>query len=215
MVSTHEAKQLQRQVLINGRVKTVNESIYYNVDKLHTAINRDHQIKFKYFRWTVDKKQEYRHNGAWYYISPWHLCWDDENYYLIGYDAEADKLKHYRVDKMKNMTVLDTPRDKPALIENFDPTAYTNRLFGMYGGETCRVTLEGTNEMVGILIDRFGKDIPIYQRDANRFYAHVEVAVSPQFFGWIASLEGALTITAPQTVVAKMKNLIKKLNENY
>ncbi|NLN96905.1 MAG: WYL domain-containing protein [Eubacteriaceae bacterium] len=215
LVSMHEAKQLQRQVLIRGRVKTMNESIYYNVDKLHTAIIQDKQIKFKYFQWTVDKEQEYRHNGAWYHISPWHLCWDDENYYLIGYDAESEKLKHYRVDKMKKMTISDTPRDNPAHIEDFDPTVYTKGLFGMFGGETCRVTLEGENHMVGVLIDRFGKDIPIVKLDDNRFYTHIEVAVSPQFLGWIASMAGALTITAPETVVERMKNLAKKLNESY
>lgn len=215
LVSVHEAQQLQRQVLINGRVKALNESIYLNVDQLHTAINQNKKIQFKYFQWTVDKKQEYRHGGAWYLISPWHLCWDDENYYLIGYEAESKKIKHYRVDKMKEMTITDIPRDDPATMKDFNPANYTKQLFGMYGGESCRVTLEGKNHMANVLIDRFGTDISIYKKDADHFCAHVEVAISPQFFGWVASLEGALKITAPEEVVDRMKNLAKKLNENY
>lgn len=90
LVSVHDARQLQRQVLIAGRVKTMNESIYYNIDKLHTAIGEGKQIRFQYFQWTVEKKEALRRDGGWYCVSPWHLRWDDENYYLIAYDAEAD-----------------------------------------------------------------------------------------------------------------------------
>ena len=51
--SRHLAKQLNRQVAISGRVKTMNESIYYNVDRLHEAINSDKQITFYYFQWNL------------------------------------------------------------------------------------------------------------------------------------------------------------------
>ena len=88
----------------------MNESIYYNIDKLHTAIGEGKQIRFQYFQWTVEKKEALRRDGGWYCVSPWHLRWDDENYYLIAYDAEADRVKHYRVDKMKRITLLEAPR---------------------------------------------------------------------------------------------------------
>ena len=80
--SRYEAIQLQRQVFVAGRVKTMNESIYYNVDRIHSAIADNFQITFQYFQWNVDKKMELRHNGIWYKVSPWSLSWDDENYYL-------------------------------------------------------------------------------------------------------------------------------------
>ena len=92
LVSVHDARQLQRQVLIAGRVKTMNESIYYNIDKLHSAIGEGKQIRFQYFQWTVEKKEALRRDGGWYCVSPWHMRWDDENYYLIAYDAEADRV---------------------------------------------------------------------------------------------------------------------------
>ena len=133
LVSVHDARQLQRQVLIAGRVKTMNESIYYNIDKLHTAIGEGKQIRFQYFQWTVEKKEALRRDGGWYCVSPWHLRWDDENYYLIAYDAEADRVKHYRVDKMKRITLLEAPRLGQERMARFDPAVYTQRLFGMYG----------------------------------------------------------------------------------
>ena len=215
LVSVHEASQLQRQVLLAGRVKTMNESIYYNVDELHSAISQNSQIRFHYFQWNLDKQEQLRHGGAWYVVSPWLLRWDDENYYLIAYDAEADKLKHYRVDKMKHIALTGTPREGQHVMQDFDPTIYTNRLFGMYGGKPTRVTLEGENAMVGILIDRFGKDIPILRKDDDHFIAHVDVAVSPQFLGWIASLGGGLRVTAPDSVVAQMRELAHTLAGQY
>ena len=192
LVSVHDARQLQRQVLIAGRVKTMNESIYYNIDKLHSAIGEGKQIRFQYFQWTVEKKEALRRDGGWYCVSPWHLRWDDENYYLIAYDAEADRVKHYRVDKMKRITLLEAPRLGQERMARFDPAVYTRRLFGMYGGQPVRVTLEGENEMVGVLIDRFGKEVPVLPVDGARFQAFVDVAVSPQFLGWVAGLGGGL-----------------------
>ena len=215
LVSRHEARQLQRQVLIAGRVKTMNESIYYNVDDLNNAINQNRQIRFHYFQWNVDKKEEFRHGGAWYHVSPWHLRWDDENYYLIGYDSASREVRHYRVDKMKDICVLDAPREGQDLIADFDAAAYTKRLFGMYGGEAIHVALEAENRLIGILIDRFGKDIPVVKKDAEHFLCYVDVAVSPQFYGWVASIGGGIRITAPQNVVDEMRDFAQELCRQY
>ena len=106
LASEHEAKQLQRQVYVAGRIKTMNESIYYNIDAIHAAIGLNQQIKFQYFHWNVKKEMELRKDGAFYQVSPWALCWDNENYYMIAYDAEAEKIKHYRVDKMIKIAIV-------------------------------------------------------------------------------------------------------------
>ena len=143
MVSKYEARKLQRQVIISGRIKAMNESIYYNVDKLHEAIGTDRQIRFKYFRWNIKKEMELRKDGAWYQVSPWALMWDDENYYLVGYDAEDGKIKHYRVDKMWRISVADRKREGKEQFKAFNMPRYTKSLFGMFGGEEVKVTLEG------------------------------------------------------------------------
>lgn len=215
MVSKYEARQLQRQVIISGRIKAMNESIYYNVDKLHEAIGTDCQIKFKYFRWNINKEMVLRKDGAWYHVSPWGLMWDDENYYLVGYDTEDGKIKHYRVDKMWRISVVDMKREGKEEFKAFNMPRYTKSLFGMYGGEEVTVTLEAKNGMVGILIDRFGKDIPIKPVDAEHFRTSVVVAVSTQFLGWIMALGEGVKIIGPDTVVDRMKEEIRLIQKMY
>ena len=215
MVSKYEARKLQRQVIISGRIKAMNESIYYNVDKLHEAIGTDRQIRFKYFRWNIKKEMELRKDGAWYQVSPWALMWDDENYYLVGYDTEDGKIKHYRVDKMWRISVADRKREGKEQFKAFNMPRYTKSLFGMFGGEEVKVTLEAENGMVGILLDRFGKDIPVKPVDADHFRTSVVVAVSSQFLGWIMALGDGVKIIGPDKVVARMKEEIRLISKMY
>ena len=215
MVSKYEARKLQRQVIISGRIKAMNESIYYNVDKLHEAIGTDRQIRFKYFRWNIKKEMELRKDGAWYQVSPWALMWDDENYYLVGYDTEDGKIKHYRVDKMWRISVADRKREGKEQFKAFNMPRYTKSLFGMFGGEEVKVTLEAENGMVGILLDRFGKDIPVKPVDADHFRTSVVVAVSSQFLGWIMALGDGVKIIGPDKVVTRMKEEIRLISQMY
>ena len=215
LASKHDARKLQRQVFITGRVKTMNESIYYNVDKLHEAIGTDRQIRFRYFQWNVNKEMELRRDGAWYQTSPWGLMWDDENYYLVAYSAEDCKIKHFRVDKMLNISITEHRREGQKEFEKFDLPHYTRSLFGMFGGEEKKVTIEADNEMVGIMIDRFGKEIIIAPEGENRFRITVTVAVSPQFLGWIIALGEGVKIIGPEEVVAQMQQEARRLAEQY
>jgi len=215
LVSKYEAKHLQRQVVISGRVKTMNESVYYNVDAIHEAISSDKQIRFQYFQWTVKKKMELRKDGAWYVLSPWGLMWDDEYYYMLAYDAEDEMIKHYRVDKMLNIDIVDCKREGQEAFKSFDMPRYSKSLFGMFSGEQTSVTLEGTNDMVGVLIDRFGKDIMLHSIDEEHFSAIVEVAISKQFLGWVIALGENIRITAPKTVVEQIQEEAKRLCRQY
>lgn len=215
LASKHDAKKLQRQVFITGRVKTMNESIYYNVDKLHEAIGTDSQIEFKYYQWNVNKEMELRRDGAPYQTSPWGLMWDDENYYLVAYSSEDGKIKHFRVDKMLNISLLDKRREGREEFKKFNLPHYTRSLFGMFGGEEKKVTIEADNDLVGVMIDRFGKDIIIAPAGENRFRITVNVAVSPQFFGWIIALGEGVKIVGPKDVVEWMKEEARRLAQQY
>ena len=215
LVSKYDAKKLHRQVIISGRVKTMNESIYYNVDKIHDAINAGCQIRFKYYQWNVEKKMELRKNGAWYQISPWALMWDDEYYYLVAYDAEEEMIKHYRVDKMLRISVTEDKRLGQESFRKFDVPKYSKSLSGMNSGEETMVTLEAANHMVGILIDRFGKDIIIIPIDDSHFRTTVSVTVSTQFLGWIMALGEDIQIVSPASVVEMMRNEAQRLAAQY
>ena len=214
-VSHYQAAQLNRQVFIAGRVKTMNESIYYNIDKLHEAINCGVQIRFHYGQWNVKKEIELRRDGAYYQVSPWALTWDDENYYLVAYDAEADMIKHYRVDKMLRIKALDLPRLGQQAFKAFDMAKYSKSVFGMFTGEESSVFLEAENHMAGVLIDRFGKDINITPIDDKHFQATVNVIVSQQFIGWIIALGKSIRIIGPEPIVERMKMEIQRLYEQY
>ena len=215
LVSIYEGKKLQRQVVIAGRVKTINENIYYNVDQIHEAIGKECQIEFQYFQWNIHKEMTLRKNGAFYQVSPWALMWDDENYYLVAYDDQEKKIKHYRVDKMLHVSVIEKRRQGEEDFKEFDMPHYTKSLFGMFGGKETQVTLMAENEKIGILIDRFGKDIPISKVDDQHVKTTVNVAISNQFLGWIMSLGDGIQVLGPESVVASMKEEIQRLYNLY
>ena len=185
MVSEYEAQKLQRQVYVSGRIKTMNESIYYTVDAIHNAISENKKIKFQYYQWNVKKEMELRHNGAWYHISPWGLSWDDENYYLVGYDSDAKKIKHYRVDKMLHIRLSSESREGKEFFKKLDMADYAKKSFGMFGGKEQTVKLLVKNNLAGVIIDRFGKNAILFPTDDEYFTVNVEVHVSRQLLGWV------------------------------
>lgn len=214
-VSEHQAKQLDRQVFVQGRAKTMNESIYYNVDDIHRAIGENKKISFKYYRWDIDKKLVERNHGIVFTVSPWALTWDDENYYLVAFDDYDKTIKHYRVDKMKELKVLDDKREGKAEFKGFDMAEYSKATFGMYHGRKEMVKFELNNYMVGVFFDRFGKDIPIRKLDDKNSETHVSVAVSPQFYAWVMSLGDEVKITGPENVVEELKGFARDFLERY
>ena len=213
-VSEHQAKQLQRQVYINDRVKTMNESVYYNVDDIHTAINQDKKIRFKYYKCDINKKLVPRHNGDWFVVSPWALTWDDENYYLVAFDDLDHRIKHYRVDKMMRISIEKEKRDGKEAFKNFDMAEYSKATFGMYQGQKTKVKIRLANYMCGVFIDRFGKDITFRPVDNEHSELHVDVNVSPQFFGWIFSLGKDVKVVGPEEVVEELRAKTEEFLEN-
>lgn len=215
MASTYEAAQLKRQVVVQGRVKTMNESIYYFVDDVHRAIAENKQISFEYMKWNEQKKMVRRKNGS-YIVSPWALTWDDENYYLIAYDEEADCLKHFRVDKLKSIQVLDEKRTGKEAFKEFNLAKYAKMSFGMYGGESTKITISFSNDLAGVFIDRFGRDIVIHpSKQKGWSKTKVDVALSDQFLGWIFALGSKVKILEPKEVVKRFKGELKNIGKLY
>ena len=215
LVSRHEAMRLQRQVYVSGRIKTMNESIYYAVDTIHNAIAGNRQIRFQYYQWNVKKEMVLRRDGAWYHVSPWGLSWDSENYYLVGYDAEAGDIRHYRVDKMLHIRMTDEPREGRERFRKLDMAEYARKSFGMFGGKEEHVKLLVDNSLAGVIIDRFGKSVMMVPADEGHFTAHVTVMVSSQFLGWIFSLGEQVKILGPKSVAEQMKEEGERLLRQY
>ena len=203
LTSRHLAGQLQREVVVSGRIKTMNESIYYNVDSLQSAIAAGRRVTFRYFDWGMDKKQHLRHDGALYTVSPWAMVWDDENYYLVAYDSAKGSLRHYRVDRMLRIRVTDLPREGEAAFRSQDMGAYSRQTFGMFGGQEQHVTLRCRKRMAGIILDQFGTDTALIPDGEEHFTVHVPVVVSPPFFAWLSGFERDIRLIAPAAVAAE------------
>lgn len=210
-----EADILSKQVFMVNRSKTENETIYYNVDDIHTAIFENKEITFQYAEWTMQKKMRLKKNGAMYVVSPWALTWAGENYYLVAYDDKAGIIKHYRVDKMLHMSVMETERKGKESFENFDLAAFAKKTFGMYGGIDTEVTLLCTSQLAGVILDRFGHDTWMVPVDKEHFRARVLVSVSPQFFGWITGIGAGMRIEGPENVRMQYKEYLENILRGY
>lgn len=205
LASVHSAQLLHRQVFVKNRIKTMNESIYYNVDEIHNGISNNRKIRFLYFEYNVAKERQYRHGGAYYVVSPFAMTWDDENYYLVAYDSEAGIIKHYRVDKMEKISTLDEERDGQEVYQALDMAVYTRKTFGMFTGEEIKVQMRFENHLVGAVLDRLGSEVFIVPDGPAHFTVRTDVVVSPQFFAWVLGFGPQAQIVGPAHVVDGMK----------
>ena len=194
--SCHQARQLQRQVYVDRRAKTMNESVYYTIDKLHTAIANHRSVSFKYFEYNVKKERVFRREGKRYDVSPAGLIWDNENYYLAGYDHRSKEMRHYRVDKMAELAVTCLPLE--GIGGDFDIASYAKKHFGMFSGREGQVTLRCRNSLVGVVLDRFGREVILVPDGEEHFTVTVQAVVSPQFLGWVFGLGEGVTIKGPE-----------------
>lgn len=214
LASRYEANQLQRQVYVSNRIKTMNESIYYNVDTIHQAIAHNRKIRFRYFEYTVDKQKHFRRNGEDYVTSPISLSWNDENYYLIAYSAKYQGFTHYRVDKMDRIRLCDELCEKYSQGE-FDIARYAKKVFGMFSGEEQQVIIQFDNALAGVVIDRFGKDVAIMRSDQEHFTVCLRIALSPVFVGWLFQFGTMARVLAPDTLIQKLHEQARDLLALY
>jgi len=208
----HQARQLQRQGYVDRRVKTMNESIFYNVDRLHGAIAANRMITFRYFEYNVNRERVFRREGTRYRLTPFGLIWDSENYYLAGWDELRKELRHYRVDKMADIAVTGmagTPRGE------WTAEGYARRHFGMYAGEPCQLRLRFKNNLAGVVIDRFGLDVPLVPDGEEHFTAALEVVVSPPLWGWLFGLGGGVEVLAPDWAVKDFQTRLREVAAVY
>ena len=214
LASVHQAGQLQRQVYVAGRIKVMNESIYYNVDKLHTAIAGQKAITFKYFDYDIARNKVFRQEGKRYVVSPYGLIWNSENYYLVAFDHAHRELRHYRVDKMTEIVVTGLDREGKEQYPGFQLAEYGQKHFGMYSGQEMKVTLRGRRDKASLVWDRFGQDVILVPDGEEHFTVTLPVVMSPQFFGWLLGLDGSVTLIGPrQAVCAYRRRLAAAMDE--
>ena len=207
LTSQYRAKELRRQLWVVGRPKTSNEQIYYNIDAIYSAINQNCEICFYYLEWHSDGKRSRRDKQ--YRASPYNLCWDQENYYLVA-DTASRGRTHFRVDKMEHIQILNTPRQNPEQYRDLNMAEYSKRIFGMFGGTPTMVKLQFPESLADSAVDKFGSDIMMIPQHDDTFTVTVKIDVSPVFFSWVFSFAGRVKILGPDLVVAQYRELCRK-----
>lgn len=210
--SIHDARLMRRDIQVSGRVKSMNESIYNNVDYIQEAIARNCQISFRYFDWDIKGQRSYRNKP--YLCSPYGLCHDNDYCYLVGW-TERHAITHFRVDRMSNITVTDTPRIPCPELTGSAFTEYANRTFLMFAGETVNVKMRFHRVLLNVVIDRFGRDILLTPDGEEHFTFTVPVAVSPMFLSWIMGFGDKAKILHPPQAVEACRALCQDVLEQY
>ena len=214
MGSRYEASRMNRQVYSSNWLKTENEEIYKNISTLHDAIAENRPIRCLYFEWNEHKQRMLRKNGSYYNLSPWAMIWDSEFYYLIAYDSDAEIIKHFRVDKMLKVEVLDGTRQGSEQFEDFDMAIYSKQVFGMYGGELQNVRILADNSLAGVVLDRFGLDVTVLNH-GDQFEFCAKVMVSPTFYSWVLGFGGRMKILSPESVAKEAQRIAQEVVDCY
>lgn len=215
LASRHDAGKLRRQVHVVGRIKGENESVYYAIDALHRAIQDNCQITFHYLDWNGEKKLAPRRQGQLYQVSPWALIWREENYYLLAWDEAAGLMKHYRVDKMADVQELPEGRLGQEAFGELDLAVYADKTFGMFGGREETVQLRFPQELVGVVLDRFGREVSLRSGGQGLMLARVDVVVSDPFYGWLAGLGSRIQIVGPKRVREEYCSRLRDILKEY
>ena len=210
--SVYDAQLMRRDVVVSGRVKSMNETIYYNVDAIQEAIARNRKITFRYFDWGVDGKRHYRNKA--YEASPYGLCQDNENCYLMAH-SERHGVTSYRVDRMTSIQMTEEQRTPCPELSGRAMIRQASQRFAMFAGETQSVKLRLHNKLVNATLDKFGRDILLIPDGEDHFVCTVEVAVSDQFLGWVISFGDDAKILYPEKVAEKCRELCKKVLSQY
>ena len=213
--SRQQGSELHSQVNMDMRRKATNEDIYQNIDAVCRAISAGKKIRCKYFEWNSYKQRILRKDGKVYFLSPLALHWDDENYYLVAYDSEAEIIKHFRVDKLLSVVIMDELRDDAPQVRDFDVSNYSRQIFGMYGGEATNVMIQCDNSLAGVVIDRFGVDVTILSNKEDYFVFSTKVMISPTFFSWIMGFGNKMKVLSPSSVVDRLVELSQEIIRCY
>ena len=220
LVSDYQAEDLRSQVFVDARNKFDNEEIYYNIDKINTAINEGKKISFNYYKRIIpDGSVSVKSVAKSFKVSPYALLWSDDHYYLIGNNEKYDNLMHLRVDRMKRVEILedDYSRDfsEVSKYKNFfDVADYSRKTFKMFGGEQKMIELRCQNEMIEEVLDKFGNNAPIRPQEDGTFLVRTNALISDGLISWILGFD-KIEVLAPMELRKQLSERVKKLNQLY
>ena len=225
-VSKHQAETIKHDAFLTDRVRTINKSVIFNLSTIDKAMSKKldgqkhtpEKITFKYLKYDIENlaKQSERRKGATYSVSPYALLINDGNYYLLAYSDEAQDLRTYRVDRMKDVTPTGEEREGAEAFAAIDLKSYTQRVFGMFGGKRERVQIRFINPLLDAVVDRFGTKGVLYSKtDETHFTISVPVEISDNFFSWLCQFGKKAKIVAPERVIEQFTEYLDKIRSLY
>ena len=209
-------ESLSRENHVANRVRSMNDSVVNEVERIHEAIRKDLKIGFRYFHYTpaTGNEKTYSKDGQQLIVSPYALLWNNGNYYLYAYDGK--KFRYYRVDRMERISQpLAFAREGKELYREKDMTHQKAKVYDMFGGKAYDVRIRFRNELADAVIDQFGKDVGMFPYDEEHFIIQVPVEISPPFFAWIATFGRRVKILSPEPVVEKMRDFLQRSMDMY
>lgn len=225
--SSYQAEELEREIFLCDRVKTTRRDILLIIGIIQAAMadkengkpKPPQKISFKYLKYTIQDKniQVERHRGATYKVSPYKLLINEGNYYLLAYDDKSQDMRTYRIDRMKEVTALDEPREGAEAFDAIDIETYTRRVFSMFGGEQKRVSIHFDSPLLDTAIERFGMAPDVFYRPdgEQHFVVTADVEISDQFFSWVCGFRNRAKIISPPDVVEDMQKFLQQISALY
>ncbi len=193
----HRAEILKSNMVCFNTHKHRNEQIFYNVDALEKAIDAQKKVLFRYFDLGEKGQKVYRRDGHRYVVEPVALVFNEDNYYLLSYNARFDKISTYRVDRMDAVTAIEEAISEKAVAMRAEMDGYTEQVFKMYAGQAEDVVLEFQDSLIGVVFDKFGEGTQMIRSGEHKCVATVKVQISPVFWGWLFQFAGEMTLLSP------------------
>jgi predicted DNA-binding transcriptional regulator YafY len=211
LTSRSLAKKLQNQIYLDGMIKSENKKMRYYIDALHTAITEQRVIRFQYGTYNTDKEFKLHREGEYYYVKPFGVVWKNDYYYLIGEYMKYNEVRHYRIDRMRNVDL----EEEGFVPQQLNLPEHINQSFNMYSGEEATISIQFTNDLINVMIDRFGLEADIRPQDEDTFLVKTKAAVSDGLVRWLLTWGDKAKVIHPEELIEKMKDESRNLYETY
>ena len=217
LADIYTKESLNRVAYVADRVRSRNDSVVKDADRIHSAIAQNRKISFRYYHYTPnrDNPKRYSKSGNVYIVSPYALLWDNGNYYLYAY-TDKSNFRTFRIDRMENIShPLLAEREGEKEFKASQITSKEYKVFQMYHGEQMKVRVRFSNHLADAIIDQFGKSVLLIPDGEKHFIATIPVEISPPFFAWLSTFGKGAKVLHPEEAVNKMREFIGKLTEMY
>ncbi|OAT83903.1 WYL domain-containing protein [Bacillus sp. MKU004] len=211
LTSNHQGKKLQNEIQVDSSIKSESPYIRLAIHDLHQAISERRVITFQYGRYDIDKNFNLSHEGSLYKVKPYALTWANDFYYLIAYYYEAGEIRHYRVDRLRNVSILE----ESFPYESFDVSKYVQSTFHMFAGDEEWIKVKFHNGLINVIIDKFGKEADIRKYDDEHFILSTKARISGGLVNWILNFGSKAKVISPDSLLQTVKEEVIKMTNLY